>query len=153
MNIERARSWTAERADVWLDLLRIYVGVGLFAKGVHLATLSRDALFLGSSTELGWLQGMVAHYVVPVHIAGGLMLAIGLATRAAAIANIPILLGAVLFVHAREGLFTTAQTLEFALLVLFVLCVLAIAGSGRLSVDHYLARHSSRGPVRRPSLA
>jgi putative oxidoreductase len=152
MNIERARTWTAERSDMWLDLLRIYIGVGLFAKGVSLAA-SREALFLGSATQLGWMQGMVAHYVIPVHIVGGLLLAIGLATRAAALANIPILLGAVFFVHAREGLFTTAQTLEFALLVLFMLCVFTIAGSGRVSVDHYIARHSSRGPLRRPSLA
>lgn len=156
MNVERARTWAAERSDIWLDMLRIYIGAGLFAKGLSLAG-ARDALFidntgLDSTTRLGWLDGMVAHYVVPVHIVGGLMLAIGLATRAAAIANIPILLGAVLFVHARSGLFTTAQTLEFALLVLFMLCVFAVAGSGRVSVDHYLAKHSSR-PIRRQSLA
>jgi uncharacterized membrane protein YphA (DoxX/SURF4 family) len=152
MDIERTRNWAAERSDVWLDLLRIYIGAGLFAKGVSLA-ISRDALFLADAMRVSWLDSAVAHYVVPVHIAGGLMLVIGLATRAAAIANIPILLGAVLFVHARDGLFTTAQTLEFALLVLFMLCVFAISGSGRLSVDRYLAEHSSRGPIRRPSLA
>lgn len=152
MNVERMRTWAAERSDVWLDLLRIYVGVGLFAKGVSFAA-SRDMMILGEAANIGWLDGMVAHYVVPVHIIGGLMLAIGLATRAAAILNIPILLGAVLFVHGREGLFTAGQTLEFALLVLFILCVLAIAGSGRVSVDHYIAQHSSRGPVRRPSMA
>jgi uncharacterized membrane protein YphA (DoxX/SURF4 family) len=153
MDIERARKWAADRSDMWLDLLRIYIGVGLFAKGVSFATTSRDALYLGGQDGLSWAQYFAAHYVVPVHIVGGLMLAIGLATRAAAIANIPILLGAVLFVHARQGLFTAAQTLEFALLVLFMLCVFAISGSGRISVDQYIAQHSSRGRVRRPSLA
>jgi uncharacterized membrane protein YphA (DoxX/SURF4 family) len=152
MNIDRFRTWTAERSDIWLDLLRIYVGIGLFAKGVSFAA-SRDQLVLALSPQLGWLQGIAAHYVIPVHIIGGLMLALGLATRAAAILNIPILLGAVIFVHGREGLFTAGQTLEFALLVLFMLCVFVIAGSGRVSVDHYLARHSSTGRLRRPSIA
>jgi putative oxidoreductase len=71
------------------------------------------------------------------HLAGGALLALGLITRTAAIVQIPALIGAVFFVHLREGLFRTGQSLELSSLVLFLLCVFAVFGGGRLSLDHY----------------
>lgn len=151
MDIQRTRKWLAARSDMWLDVVRIYLGVGLFVKGLSFVTMRETSVL--ATAQLGWLEGLAAHYVVPVHIVGGLMLAVGLATRVAAIFNIPILLGAVLFVHAKDGLFSRGQSLELAMLVLVLLMVFAIAGSGRLSVDRYLEKHSSNWPERRPSLA
>ena len=39
--------------------------------------------------------------------------------------------------RVREGLFAQGQSLELTLLVLFLLVLFTINGSGRLSVDHY----------------
>ncbi len=54
--------------------------------------------------------------------------------------QIPILFGAVFFVHWQEGLFAagqSGQSLELAALVLFLLVLVFLAGSGDLSMDHH----------------
>jgi uncharacterized membrane protein YphA (DoxX/SURF4 family) len=66
------------------------------------------------------------------------MLTIGLLTRLAAVVQLPILCGAMLFVHWRDGLFTRAQNLEFTLFVLFTLVLVAAYGPGRWSLDYHL---------------
>ena len=48
-------------------------------------------------------------------------MAIGLWTRTAILANIPVLFGAVFFVYFEKGLFTQNQGLEFTALVFFLL--------------------------------
>ena len=69
------------------------------------------------------------------------MMTFGLLTRIGAIIQIPNLIGAVFFVHLKEGLFTQGGSLEFATLVLFLLCVIAVAGAGRLSIDWFFSEH------------
>jgi uncharacterized membrane protein YphA (DoxX/SURF4 family) len=145
--IERTKQWIDARRDLAFEAVRVYLGVALIAKGLAFATHRAE---LASVDQLGWAAGFAAHYVVPAHVVGGLFLVLGFITRAAAIVNVPILLGAVLFVHAREGLFTTGGSLELDILVLFLLVLFAVVGAGRYSVDHYLEEHASRP---RPSLA
>jgi putative oxidoreductase len=70
---------------------------------------------------------------------------VGFLTRVAAIVQIPILFGAVFVIHRPDGLFALGQSLEFSALVLLLLVVFAIAGSGRLSLDHV-----TFGPGRTP---
>ncbi|MBI2392896.1 MAG: DoxX family protein [Deltaproteobacteria bacterium] len=144
-DLERAKSWIDARRDIFLDLIRVYLGFALIGRGLAFAWRVGTVDLHAPS----WAAGMAAHYLVPVHLFGGLLLAIGLVTRAAALANVPILVGAALFVHGREGLFTRAGSLELDLLVLFLLGLFVVVGAGRLSVDHYLAAHASRSP--RPS--
>jgi len=49
--------------------------------------------------------------------------------------QVPILAGAAFYVHGPLGLFTEAQGLEFTLLVLALLCLIAVFGGGKYSVD------------------
>ena len=65
-------------------------------------------------------------------------LAFGLVTRIAAGLQVPALVGAVLLVHLREGLMSQSQSLELSMLVLFMLLVFVVFGSGRLSLDRYV---------------
>lgn len=154
MQVERARGWIDGHRDVFLDALRVYLGVALMAKGIAFARDHASLVLLTEKSSLAWVQSMASQYVVPVHVFGGFLLAIGLVSRTAALFNIPILLGAIFFVHGREGLFATGGGLELDLLVLFLLLVFAVVGSGRVSIDRYLETHSSRGkaPFGRPSL-
>src|SRR5688572_20796337 len=82
---------------------------------------------------------IIGHYVAAAHIVGGILLAIGLRTRLAAALQVPVLLGAVFFVHRAEGLLAVGQSLEFAALVLVMLITYALFGAGRVSADHWLA--------------
>ena len=125
--------------DLCFDLLRIYLGAGLFVKGIlFLTDMSSLSDLLMQSGHFQPFTFLLSHYIPLAHVGGGFMMAIGLWTRTAILANIPVLFGAVFFVYFEKGLFTQNQGLEFTALVFFLLCVLLIWGPGRWSVDRYL---------------
>lgn len=136
----RLAGWLEENRDLAFELVRIYLGLGLFAKGVHFANNIGAAMDLVNKGGLDVPGVALAHFVVVVHLGGGLLLAAGLMTRLAALLQVPVLIGAVAFVHFREGLFGPSQNLEFSALVLALLVLTAAHGGGRLSADRALSR-------------
>ncbi len=144
MAFHRFKGWAKTHADIFLDLTRVYLGIGLLVKGFfflahgdYLMKLVQDAgdLFIAPAT--------IAHYVIPVHIVGGALLAAGLMTRIAALAQIPILIGAMFWLHLPKMLAVEPrQNLEFSALVLFLMVLILIFGAGRWSMDHFLSRRT-----------
>ncbi len=132
--------------DILLDLVRIYLGIGLFAKGIFFIADKAfvTEMLLGEGGELHFIETAIAHYVPLAHIGGGAMLAAGLLTRAAVLFQIPVVAGAVVLFYQQEGLLTRAQNFDFTALVLFLLFILLLHGSGRLSLDHHVLRHQLR---------
>ena len=132
-------AWIAENRDVFFDLMRIYLGIGLFVKGIQFTW--DDGYISNLLLQSGRLQVLstaIAHYIPIAHIGGGLLLAMGFMTRTAVLFQLPILAGAVFLIHMQEGLFTRGQNLEFTALVLFLLLLILVHGPGRWSVDHHL---------------
>ena len=132
-------AWTESHRGLWLDCIRIYLGLGLLARGLLLITNTSTGYFVDLLERAGqpWLlAGTMLHYVMLAHFVGGLLLTIGFLTRIAALVQIPILAGAVFVVHRQDGLFAMGQSLEFSALVLFLLVVFLLNGAGRLSLDH-----------------
>lgn len=124
--------------SVALDLIRMFLGVALFVRGWLFLNDQASLMQLLGQAGLGWLWQMtLLHYIPAAHIIGGLMLTFGLFTRPAAWVQLPILFGAVFFVHLTEGLFAPGQSLELAALVLVLLAVFAYAGAGMVSLDYY----------------
>jgi Predicted membrane protein len=126
------RSFEAQR-DLVLDALRVYLGTGLFFRGLALLVTDTGLQQLAGSTSFG-LSGLTV-YVTAAHLVGGVLLAVGLYTRVAALAQLPILAGAVAVVHWQDGLLSANQSLEFSALVLFLLVLVSTFGSGRWSLD------------------
>jgi putative oxidoreductase len=128
--------------DLFLALVRIYLGTGLFVKAVFLMS-NRDYLvnLVDGLDNLWFAPAAIAHYIVPAHMAGGILLALGLFTRIAVLFQIPILIGAVFYLYMPQmTLLEPRQNLEFSGLVLFLLVLFGIFGPGRYSVDHILSR-------------
>jgi putative oxidoreductase len=137
--MQRFTAWADAHRDNWLDCVRIYLGLGLLARGLLLITNTSTGFFVDLMQRSGqsWLtSGMLMHYVMIAHFVGGVLLTIGFLTRIAAAVQIPILVGAVFFIHRQDGLFALGQSLEFSALVLFLLVVFTIAGAGKLSLDY-----------------
>jgi uncharacterized membrane protein YphA (DoxX/SURF4 family) len=138
-------AWAESHRAELLDLVRIYLGIGLVVRG---------ALFVGSpstfdalvtSPDLAWLtNGVMVHIIGLVHIGAGLLLAAGLATRFAAAVQVPVLVGALVLVHAYEGIGTPGQSFELAALVLLLLLVFVVNGSGPWSLDAGVDRAGAR---------
>lgn len=130
------------------DLVRMYVGLALFVRGaLFVADPERVVSLARRSTEWFWPL-FIAHAVGIGHISGGILLTVGLATRVASLVQVPILFGAVFFVHWREGLLGASQSLELSGLVLFLLLVFSVFGAGPLSLDYLVFRREE--PVARP---
>ena len=130
--------WAESRREIWLDCVRIYLGLGLLARGLLLISNTSTGYFVDLLQRSGqpWLTtGVILHYVMLAHFVGGAMLTVGFLTRIAAAVQIPILAGAVFFVHRKDGLFAMGQSLEFSALVLFLLVIFLISGAGPWSVD------------------
>lgn len=135
--MQKFTAWAESHRELWLDCIRIYLGLGLLARGLLLITNTSTGYFVDLLQRAGepWLlTGAMLHYVMLAHFIGGALLTIGFLTRLAAIVQIPILAGAVFIVHRQDGLFAMGQSLEFSALVLFLLVVIAITGAGKYSL-------------------
>lgn len=75
------------------------------------------------------------------HLLGGFLIIIGLLTRWAVLLQIPILLGAVIFINAPRGIFAAESEFGFSLVVLLLLIFFFAEGGGPLSLDNYFRRH------------
>jgi uncharacterized membrane protein YphA (DoxX/SURF4 family) len=133
--------WISANRDLVWELVRIYLGFALVIKGFAYMFHHRELAVSMGASGVPFASPGFAELVALTHIAGGLMMAFGILTRIGAMIQIPNLVGAVLFVHLKEGLFTQGGSLEFATLVLFLLCVIAVVGAGRLSIDWFFSEH------------
>ena len=130
--------WAEAHPKVWLDCVRVYLGLGLFIRGVFIISNTRAEFIQAmlKQMEYPWIVTVgLLHYISLAHLIGGLMLTVGLLTRIAAWVQVPILAGSV-FIHRGEGLMSGGQSLEFSALVLFLLCIFAVSGAGPVSVDN-----------------
>ncbi len=136
----------AARRGLGLDLIRIYLGVALLVRGILF--VADQSAFVQWMDRSGWFAPVaLGHVVALVHLGGGIFLALGWFTRLAAAAQLPPLLGAVFLIHWQEGLMQPGQSLELAGLVLVLLLVFTIFGSGSLSLDARfgLGKHGASG--------
>lgn len=137
--IQRLLDKLYEYRGTAFDLLRIYLGLGLFARGVLFIADSGHFIQLLSPDSGALLRSTVlVHYVALAHIFGGMMMTTGLLTRLAALVQIPVLVGAVFVSQLQGGLLSASQSFEFSTLVLFLLILIFLYGSGKWSADYYL---------------
>jgi uncharacterized membrane protein YphA (DoxX/SURF4 family) len=135
-------SWVRTHPDVFLDLVRSFLGVALFLKGLFFM-MHRDELIalIESSGTWSIFPITLAHYVIPAHFAGGVLLMFGILTRVAALAQLPVLALAVFYVYLPKVLAVEGrQNLEFTSLVLFLILLLIAYGNGRWSLENTTVR-------------
>lgn len=122
------------KIDKAYAFIRFFLGIALLIRGWLIISNPDSLIELGVERELFIWVSLVGI----IHVVGGLMLFIGFLTRLGALIQIPILISAVFFVYSHTLLMMGGQSLELAVLVLFLLGVFTITGSGPLSVDKYL---------------
>ncbi|SJM29350.1 DoxX family protein [Mesorhizobium delmotii] len=120
--------------------LRVTVGLLFLAHGalkLFVFTPAGTAQFFAS---LG-LPPALAYLTIAVELAGGIALVLGFFARAAALALVPILLGAIATVHGSAGFFFTNPNggWEFLALWIAALFTIALAGDGALALRPTLA--------------
>ena len=135
-------------ARVSLAWIFIYYGAGKLFGSFHGPGLHQTSLFFSTTAHLH-PGGLFAVLGGAIELGGGLALAVGFASRLAALALFFDMVMAMITVTWAHGLHSTApQTgyelnLALASLALVVVCM----GAGRWSLDSLLARHLSIGGV------
>ena len=117
--------------NIAYSLIRTFLGIVLFVRGWILFSDPDAIMELVSDNQ----YHMWFSYVTMGHLIGGFFVAIGLFTRLGSLMQIPILIGAV-FVVNEKSLMTGDQSLELAVLVLFLLVICFIFGSGAKSLGN-----------------
>ena len=135
--------WIKTHGDLALDMVRIYLGIGLMIKAVYFMTHAEYlAQILDNGSSLWFAPAILIHYIVLAHFCGGFCLALGMFTRTAALVQLPVLISALFYVHLPQMVASVdaRQSAEFAGLVLFLLVLLSVYGAGRWSVDYAWAK-------------
>jgi putative oxidoreductase len=135
--ITNVESWGNSHRPGFLDIFRILLGIFITYKGLQFIT-HMDDLENTTSGITTWFAGAaLAHYIIFAHILGGPLIAAGLFTRIVCVMQLPILLGAVIFVNYPKGFMSIGNHMELwvSLLVLAGLVTFIIFGAGRYSID------------------
>lgn len=137
-NMHRVEHWSDTHHPIWLDFIRVGLGVFLFIKGFMFIQDTGALMSILQKSEFPWVSVGLAHYVAMAHLAGGVLIAIGLITRAAILFQLPILIGAVFFVNPERGFYSENTELWSSIIVLILLVFFLVFGSGRFSADHLI---------------
>ena len=126
------------RGNVDAGLLALRLGVGLtLAFGHGFPKLLSFEKFLRNVTKHGFpLPEVMAPLAMLSELAGGMLLALGLVTRPAALFVVATMFGAAFVVHASDPFSKKELALAYALGA----AVVFVAGPGRFSLDARLAK-------------
>ena len=138
--IYKIEHWGDLHHPKFVDIIRMLLGLYLIAKGY---------IFLNNAGYLRWLiiengiirqsPGLISaliDYVTCMHLLAGTLIFLGLHTRAAALLQLPIVFGAVFFVNILSPFINSE--LWLSILVLCLLSLFVVIGSGPLSLDRFL---------------
>ncbi|MDB4999477.1 MAG: DoxX family rane protein [Mucilaginibacter sp.] len=138
--ISNIENWGDKHHPKLLDLIRILLGVFLIFKGIlfyeNMASLRDmiiDAKLVNLSSEA---ITALLYYVTYAHLVGGVLIFLGLITRLASLIQIPIVFAAVFLVNIPNKAVNSELWLSIMILALLLLFV--IIGSGPLSLDRFL---------------
>jgi uncharacterized membrane protein YphA (DoxX/SURF4 family) len=139
--LHQLEKWSITHHPRWLVFFRVALGIALLLKGISFMSnsVALEGLLKesGISTSSLWLVLLITW----VHLLGGFLIVIGLLTRWAVLMQIPILLGAVIFINAPKGIFAAESEFAFSLVILLLLIFFFIEGGGPLSLDNYFRKH------------
>lgn len=132
------QSWTK---DVAVLVARVALGVVFVAHGLQKVVtwgLSGTAeAFAGMGVPAPQLSAAFAGLV---ELVGGAALILGIATPVAALLLALDMLGALVLVHVRNGVFVDAGGFELVAALGAGALLLAVTGAGRIALDHLIAR-------------
>jgi uncharacterized membrane protein YphA (DoxX/SURF4 family) len=133
-SVKELNKWANTHTYLPIDLLRVALGIFLFMKGIFFITnIQYLADLISPIDKIGGGMFLI-HYIAPAHMVGGIMIVFGLLTRWAIIAQLPILVSAVIINFMGE---MHSQNLLLALTTLGICVFFLFYGSGKHSADYY----------------
>jgi uncharacterized membrane protein YphA (DoxX/SURF4 family) len=135
--LAQIKNWTDSHNPKWLALFRVALGAILLLRGVAFLNNLPELEKMIIENNLSEYKNVLKNFLPWIHIAGGFLIIIGIFTRFAAFIQIPVLLGALLFITSKNSIFSTETNLSFSILILLMLTLFVVEGSGSLSLAGY----------------
>ncbi len=125
-----------QQTDLAAFLLRVTLGVMYLAHGLLLKVLTFGLAGTAGFFQSVGLPGWLAYLTTAAEAAGGVLLIFGVQTRLVALALIPTLLGAIIWVHAPNGWVFSAKGggWEYPAFLIAASAATALLGSGAYSL-------------------
>jgi putative oxidoreductase len=137
---DKIDQWSGKHHPLGLDFLRVVLGFILLWKGIVFGQNQKDIQAFVDNGPFDFISLILVQYILMAHIAGGVLIILGLVTRTAVLFQLPILAGAVIFTPASPSMaFYSSEFL--AVVTLLLLIGFLFYGSGAFSADEYLRRH------------
>ncbi len=125
-------------------ILRVALGISLLVKGIQfvqnnslIRNVFSESLILRNYL---WMQTLIPW----LNILGGVFIIIGLFTRIAALVQIPIIIGAIIFVQSKHGIYEGESNVMFSVILLLLLIFFLIQGAGKPSLDKALRKDTNK---------
>lgn len=148
--VQRFEHWGDTHHPLWVDFIRMALGIFLCYRGYEFLHSMSEMIGLMSSTLSfsNFALVFMGHYIVFAHLMGGFLLTIGLFTRLACLLQIPILLGAIIFINTSNILMQPYAEMVLSIIVLLLLLYFLIVGNGPLSFEWYIDRQNENDEKR-----
>jgi putative oxidoreductase len=142
MNMPVKISVWDEKYPILFIALRVALGMILVIRGIFFLTDIQPLFHLINNSSLSRLNinKPLALLICWVHLLGGTFIILGLLTRISAWAQVPIMLGAIIFVNLNYGSPHFSELL-LAVIVLILSIRFGITGAGKFSMDYHLKGH------------
>lgn len=140
--LQQINQWSLTHHPRWLVVLRVALGISLFFKGIFFLanTSTLEELVRGNlvANRADWL----VIFITWTHLLGGFLIIVGLFTRWAVLLQIPILMGAIIFINTQRDAFGAFE-LPFAFIILLLLLFFLVEGGGPISLDNFFSKHQA----------
>lgn len=136
--LTKIQNWGDHHHPKWLDYVRIALGLTLVFNGISLAAHLHDFTVMMHNAMLGTAVtiSLTAHFIILLHLLGGLLIALGSHTRAFCLLNIFAVIAAIFFVSMQHHIFEPYALIWFSAAILLGLVCFLIEGDGVLSIEH-----------------
>ncbi|MBR9999125.1 MAG: DoxX family protein [Cyclobacteriaceae bacterium] len=149
MNITQKLSSFKHYVDIhhpmWLDIIRIFLGIAIFIKGIFFIQNSDALLEIMQNSQIKGWAFIVEHQVAFTYLVGGILIAMGLLTRVAIAFSLLVFFGSIFCYVTQTGFFSVYSDLAFSVIVFVLLIFYMILGPGKFSVDAYMKIHKKEG--------
>jgi putative oxidoreductase len=134
-----ATTTNKSRIDAALLLLRLVAGGIMIPHGAQKLFVFGFAGVSSGFAQMGVpMPGVMGPFIALLEFFAGIAIVFGLLTRLASLGVAFDMLGAILFVHFKNGFFAP-MGFEFPLMLLGAFATLVIAGGGAYSIDNAIA--------------
>lgn len=132
----------------WLTLLRVALGIILLLKGFLFFQDSSSLTTMLQSPGIKVLNNnaeVFSFFITYLNLLGGVFIIAGLFTRWVSLLQIPLVIGAIIFVNSKAGMNFSNPELALSILVLILLFVFIVKGSGTISADEFFRSYTNAG--------